>query len=180
MRPAAPSTAIGSGDVAVLAVAKHYLDAGEDSSVREQLAPVVLGLFKAPDAAPGFVATLNAVSAMPTLADDIVAKNELCYARWDRFPASKGHLLLIPYRHTPDLFSMTAEERLSMFALIDDCRIVIEENFRPAGYNIGFNTGAAAGQTVMHCHCHMIPRYVGDVREPRGGIRGVVMGKQMY
>ena len=64
---------VRSGDVAVLAVAKHYLDAGEDSSVREQLAPVVLGLFKAPNAAPGFVATLNAVSAMPTLAEDIVA-----------------------------------------------------------------------------------------------------------
>ncbi len=113
-------------------------------------------------------------------ADDIVAKNELCYARWDRFPASKGHLLLMPYRHTPTLFSMTVEEKLAMFALIDECKQVIEENFTPAGYNIGFNTGVAAGQTVMHCHCHMIPRYVGDVKEPRGGIRGVVMGKNGY
>jgi diadenosine tetraphosphate (Ap4A) HIT family hydrolase len=113
-------------------------------------------------------------------ADDIVAKNELCYARWDRFPASKGHLLLMPYRHTPTLFTMTVEEKNSMFALIDECKQVIEENFTPAGYNIGFNTGVAAGQTVMHCHCHMIPRYVGDVKEPRGGIRGVVMGKNGY
>ncbi|MFA6226834.1 MAG: HIT family protein [Methanoregula sp.] len=90
------------------------------------------------------------------------------------------HLLLMLNRHTPDLFPMTVEERLALFALIDDCREVIEENFRPAGYNTGFNTGAAAGQTVMHCHCHMIPRYVGDVREPRGGIRGVVIGRQIY
>ena len=113
-------------------------------------------------------------------ADEIVAKNNLCYARWDRFPASKGHLLLMPYRHTPTVFTMTVEEKLAMFALIDECKKVIEENFTPAGYNIGFNTGVAAGQTVMHSHCHMIPRYVGDVKEPRGGIRGVVMGKSGY
>ena len=75
---------------------------------------------------------------------------------------------------------MTVEEKLAMFALIDECKKVIEENFTPAGYNIGFNTGVAAGQTVMHSHCHMIPRYVGDVKEPRGGIRGVVMGKSGY
>jgi len=113
-------------------------------------------------------------------ADEIVAKNNLCYARWDRFPVSKGHLLIMPYRHTPDFFSMTADEKQALLALVDDCKAVIEENFRPAGYNIGFNIGVAAGQTVMHCHCHMIPRYVGDVKEPKGGVRGVVPGKQGY
>jgi diadenosine tetraphosphate (Ap4A) HIT family hydrolase len=78
-------------------------------------------------------------------ADEIVARNDLCYARWDRYPVSKGHLLIMPFRHTPDLFSMTAEERLALLALIDECKAVIEENFRPAGYNIGFNIGKAAG-----------------------------------
>jgi diadenosine tetraphosphate (Ap4A) HIT family hydrolase len=114
------------------------------------------------------------------VADEIVAKNDLCYARRDRYPVSKGHLLVIPFRHTPDYFSMTVEEKQAVLALIDECKDVIEENFKPAGYNIGLNIGEAAGQTVMHCHCHVIPRYVGDVKEPRGGIRGVVPGKRGY
>jgi len=113
-------------------------------------------------------------------ADEIVAKNNLCYARWDRYPVSKGHLLVIPFRHIPDFFSMTGEEKEAVLALVTECKEVIEENFSPAGYNIGFNVGVAAGQTVMHCHCHVIPRYVGDVPEPRGGVRGVVPGKRGY
>jgi len=113
-------------------------------------------------------------------ADDIVAKNDLCYARWDRYPVSKGHLLLMPYRHTPDFFSLTPEEKLAMLDLIDTCKEIIVENFKPDGYNIGMNIGAAAGQTIMHCHCHMIPRYAGDVKRPRGGIRGIVPGKRGY
>ncbi len=111
-------------------------------------------------------------------ADDIIAKNDLCYARWDRFPVSKGHLLVIPFRHIPDFFSLTSQERLATLELIDECKQVIEEHFRPAGYNIGFNVGEAAGQSIMHCHCHMIPRYAGDVSEVRGGIRGVVPGRR--
>jgi diadenosine tetraphosphate (Ap4A) HIT family hydrolase len=112
--------------------------------------------------------------------DEIVAKNKLCYARWDKFPVSKGHLLVIPFRHTPDYFSMTAEEKCAVLALVDKCKVVIEVEFSPAGYNIGFNVGEAAGQTVMHCHCHVIPRYVGDVRDPKGGVRGVVPVKRGY
>jgi diadenosine tetraphosphate (Ap4A) HIT family hydrolase len=114
------------------------------------------------------------------LAEDIVAKNDLCYARWDRYPVSKGHLLVIPFRHTPDFFSLTPEEKIALFSLVVSCKSLIEENFTPAGYNIGINVGKAAGQTVMHCHCHVIPRYVGDVKEPRGGVRGVVPGKRGY
>lgn len=113
-------------------------------------------------------------------ADEIVAKNDLCYARWDRFPVSKGHLLVIPFRHTTDYFSLSEEEKRATLALIDECKEVIEENFRPAGYNIGFNIGEAAGQTVMHCHCHVIPRYSGDIENPRGGIRGVIPHKREY
>jgi diadenosine tetraphosphate (Ap4A) HIT family hydrolase len=114
------------------------------------------------------------------LAEDIVVKNDLCYAWWDLYPVSNGHLLVIPFRHTLDFFSMTVEEKQAVLALIDECKGVIEEKFRPAGYNIGFNVGEAAGQTVMHCHCHVIPRYVGDVEEPRGGVRGVVPWKRGY
>ncbi|HOX35226.1 MAG TPA: HIT family protein [Methanoregulaceae archaeon] len=110
-------------------------------------------------------------------ADDIVAKNALCYARWDRFPVSKGHLLLMPFRHTPDYFSLTADEKAAMVALIDVCREILDENFRPDGYNIGYNIGEVAGQSVMHCHCHFIPRYKGDTDNPKGGVRRVVAGK---
>jgi diadenosine tetraphosphate (Ap4A) HIT family hydrolase len=109
--------------------------------------------------------------------DDIVARNSLCYARWDRFPVSKGHLLIMPFRHASDYFSLTQEEKHAMTELIDECRKIIEENFRPAGYNIGYNVGPSAGQTVMHCHCHFIPRYLGDTDNPKGGVRRVVAGK---
>ena len=110
-------------------------------------------------------------------ADVIVARNDLCYARWDIWPVSRGHLLIMPFRHVPDLFPMTQEEKQALIALIDACKGIIEKKFTPDGYNIGFNIGKVAGQTVMHCHCHMIPRYAGDVKEPRGGIRRVVKGR---
>jgi diadenosine tetraphosphate (Ap4A) HIT family hydrolase len=106
--------------------------------------------------------------------------NDLCYARWDKYPVSKGHLLIIPFRHTPNFFSMTDDERRAAVDLIGECKKIIEEKSRPDGYNIGFNVGEAGGQTVMHCHCHVIPRYAGDVENPRGGVRGVVPGKRGY
>ena len=68
---------------------------------------------------------------------------------------------------------MTPEERVALISLIDACKDVIEAKFSPAGYNIGSNAGVAGGQTVMHCHCHVIPRYAGDVDNPRGGVRGI-------
>ena len=112
--------------------------------------------------------------------DEIVVKNDLCYARWDKFPVNEGHLLIIPFRHTPDFFSMTPEERSAIGDLVVACRQLVDAKFSPAGYNIGFNVGEVGGQTVMHCHCHVIPRYVGDVPEPKGGVRGVVPDKRGY
>ncbi|MDD5186805.1 MAG: HIT family protein [Methanoregula sp.] len=110
-------------------------------------------------------------------ADEMVAKNVFCYARWDRYPVSKGHLLVIPFRHVADYFSLTVEVKHAVFAPVDECKEVIEENLSPAVYNIGFNFGEAAGQTVMHCHYHVIPRYVGDVRDARGVVRGLYRGR---
>jgi diadenosine tetraphosphate (Ap4A) HIT family hydrolase len=110
------------------------------------------------------------------LANDIVARNELCYARWEKAPASQGHLLLMPYRHTPDVFSTTPEERLALISLLDECRTLIEKNYQPAGYNIGFNTCMTTGHSALHCHCHIIPRYSGAASEPKG-IGKMVMGK---
>ncbi len=104
----------------------------------------------------------------------IVAKNTLCYAIYDVNPVAKGHMLVIPFRHVPDFFLLTQDERHALVDLTGACRAAIERTHTPAGYNIGVNVGVAAGQGVMHCHCHIIPRYPGDSDHPRGGIRGVV------
>ena len=113
-------------------------------------------------------------------ADVIVAMNALCYARRDKYPVAKGHMLVIPFRHEPDFFNLTSEEKCAILELVGDCKRVIEEYSKPVGYNIGFNVGAAAGQTVMHCHCHVIPRNKGDTENPRGGVRGVIPHKREY
>ena len=112
--------------------------------------------------------------------DEIVLKNDLCYARWDKFPVNRGHMLVIPFRHTQDFFSLTVEERAAVCDFVVSCKGLIEENLSPDGYNIGFNAGEMAGQTIFHCHCHVIPRYAGDVPEPRGGVRGVVPERRRY
>ena len=123
--------------------------------------------------------TVTCPFCSPT-ADSIAIKNELCFALWDRYPVSKGHILVIPFRHVPDFFSLTDEEKCALLKLIDKCKRIIEEKSKPDGYNIGFNVGSAAGQTVMHCHCHLIPRHHGDTKNPRGGIRGVIPKRQDY
>lgn len=114
------------------------------------------------------------------LPEEIVAGNDLAYARADRYPVSPGHLLIVPYRHVPTYFEATDEERAALLDLVSRCRSLIEEAYHPDGYNIGINVGAAAGQTVPHLHVHLIPRYVGDVPDPRGGVRGVVPAKKSY
>lgn len=106
--------------------------------------------------------------------------NDLAFAIYDRFPASAGHMLIIPKRHVSSYFETIPEERLAVFALVDDCRRMLQAKYNPDGYNIGINDGEAAGQTVWHCHVHIIPRYLGDVDDPRGGIRGAIPGKRVY
>ncbi|MDV4342842.1 HIT family protein [Methanoculleus sp. YWC-01] len=110
--------------------------------------------------------------------EDIVLENDLCYARYDRYPASPGHLLLIPFRHVADFFDATDAEQAALLALVREAKALLDEQFHPAGYNVGVNVGPAAGQTVMHVH--LIPRYAGDVEDPRGGVRGVIPEKRVY
>jgi len=112
--------------------------------------------------------------------DEIVLKNNLCYARYDKYPVSPGHLLLIPYRHIPTLFDATDAEHAALLALVREAKALLDEQFRPDGYNVGVNVGKTAGQTVMHLHVHVIPRYTGDVEDPRGGVRGAVPEKRVY
>jgi superfamily II DNA or RNA helicase/HKD family nuclease/diadenosine tetraphosphate (Ap4A) HIT family hydrolase len=110
----------------------------------------------------------------------IAFQKEKCYALWDSFPVSIGHLLLIPYRHVASWFEATPEEQLELFQSIEQAKEIITAKHQPDGFNVGINIGAAAGQTVPHLHVHVIPRYQGDVADPRGGVRYVIPDKANY
>jgi diadenosine tetraphosphate (Ap4A) HIT family hydrolase len=111
---------------------------------------------------------------------EVVARNEHAYLIYDKHPVTQGHLLVITARHVEDFFSTAESERHAMLALAQEARALLARTFAPAGYNIGVNIGAAAGQTIMHVHMHIIPRYSGDTPSPRGGVRGVIPDKQSY
>ena len=98
----------------------------------------------------------------------------------DTFPVSPGHLLIISKREAADFFSLTNSEKNQLNQCIVKAKSIIEIDYLPDGYNIGMNCGSAAGQTIFHFHCHLIPRYVGDMKNPRGGVRHCVEGKGNY
>ena len=98
----------------------------------------------------------------------------------DAFPVSPGHTLVIPLRHIGSFFELTAVERDCMFELLVRAKAELDHTFQPDGVNIGINGGAASGPTVPHLHLHLIPRYRGDVPDPRGGVRWVVPAKAKY
>ncbi len=110
----------------------------------------------------------------------IIAENELCFAIRDGFPVSEGHTLIIPKRHVADYFDLTSDEIAAMQAMMKESKCQLDNTLHPDGYNVGVNVNAAAGQTVFHVHMHLIPRYIGDVENPKGGVRGVIPGKQKY
>lgn len=101
-------------------------------------------------------------------------------ALWDAYPVSPGHALILPRRHVATWFDATDAERAALAAATELVKAEIEKRHRPDGYNIGINVGEAAGQTVFHLHVHVIPRYVGDVPQPRGGVRHVIPGRGDY
>ena len=112
--------------------------------------------------------------------DRILHERETAFAIRDGFPVSPGHTLVIPRRHVASFFDVTGAERADLMSLLAAARDDLDRQFRPAGYNIGINDGAAAGQTVPHLHIHLIPRHVGDRDDPRGGIRWVLPDKAAY
>lgn len=117
----------------------------------------------------------------PARAESAITTSELVFAVEDLYPVTQGHVLIIPRRHVPDPFSMTADERREAFDLAAALKLRIEnEDPTVAGFNIGANCGAAAGQTIMHAHIHLIPRRRGDTTNPRGGVRGVVPSRMSY
>jgi diadenosine tetraphosphate (Ap4A) HIT family hydrolase len=109
-----------------------------------------------------------------------ILENNYAFAIYDQFPVSQGHTLIILKRHVSSLFEASSEEITSIFDLGKQVQKYLSKQFKPDGYNVGFNELEAAGQSIPHCHMHIIPRYKGDVKNPRGGIRGVIPGKQNY
>ena len=106
--------------------------------------------------------------------ESVLAENALAYARPDNHSLSRGHILLVPKRHVADFFEMTPQEQLAVLELLREAQQLVHARHSPDGYNIGVNIGQAAGQSRMHVHVHLIPRYIGDVANPKGGVRCVL------
>lgn len=121
------------------------------------------------------------MSVFSTISDDkkIYTGNHFFLIK-DNYPVSPGHILIISKEEKFDYFALSLEEHTELHSLIIRAKEIIEKTHNPDGYNIGMNCGEAAGQTVMHFHCHVIPRYIGDMENPRGGIRHCVEGKGYY
>lgn len=113
-------------------------------------------------------------------AAEYLYESEYFFLIYDRFPVSEGHILIISKALRPDYFHLTEAEKAALPAMIDQAKALISTRYTPHGFNIGMNCGVAAGQTVMHFHCHVIPRYDGDMDDPRGGVRHAVAGKGYY
>ena len=111
-----------------------------------------------------------------------IASNAESFAVFDRFPVSAGHALVVTRRIASTWFEATAEEQAALMSLVNEVKLILDRRLQPApdGYNVGFNSGDAAGQTVPHVHIHVIPRYRGDVVDPRGGVRHVIPEKGNY
>ena len=106
--------------------------------------------------------------------------NALAFVIFDKYPVNPGHALIVPRRHVGSYFDTTPEERAAMLELLFAAKERTDRQLEPDGYNIGVNVGEAAGQTVGHVHMHLIPRFHGDVANPRGGVRGVIPARQSY
>ena len=111
---------------------------------------------------------------------EVLETHELAVAIKDSFPLTRGHALVVPRRHVASFFDLTTEERLAIVELLDRAKAVLDKRYAPDAYNIGINDGAPAGQTVMHVHVHLIPRYKGDADDPRGGVRWIFPRKADY
>jgi len=113
-------------------------------------------------------------------AERILERNDQAIAVADAFPVSPGHTLVMPRRHLASFFELTKDEILSIHDLLDRVRQRLDASLKPAGYNIGANVGPVSGQTILHVHIHLIPRFPGDVADPFGGVRNTIPGRGRY
>ncbi len=111
---------------------------------------------------------------------ELIVESATAYAIYDKFPVNDGHALIIPKRHCASYFDLSFKEQAACMFMLNKVREVVSKRFNPDGFNIGINVGEKAGQTVHHVHIHLIPRFDGDVEDPRGGVRGVIPVKQKY
>ena len=113
--------------------------------------------------------------------EELQFENQLAYSSTDSYPVSKFHSLIIPKRHVQDYFELSVEEVQACHELILKTKDkILKEDTTVKGFNIGTNSGKTAGQSIMHCHIHLIPRREGDVENPQGGVRSVIHSKQHY
>ncbi|MBI9009399.1 MAG: HIT family protein [Tenericutes bacterium] len=110
----------------------------------------------------------------------ILYENETVFVIYDGYPVSEGHCLIVSKRHITDYFEASDKELRDIEIAIKHMKEYLDKAFKPDGYNIGMNCGKAAGQSIMHLHIHLIPRYHSDCFNPKGGVRGVIPGKQKY
>jgi diadenosine tetraphosphate (Ap4A) HIT family hydrolase len=116
----------------------------------------------------------------PDIEREIIVESPNAFAIYDKFPVNKGHALIIPKKHCSNYFDLTFKEQSACISILNAVKQIIAKRYNPDGFNVGININEAAGQTVPHVHIHLIPRYKGDVEQPRGGIRGVIPEKQNY
>jgi ATP adenylyltransferase len=110
----------------------------------------------------------------------LISELATVYSIYDKYPVSKGHALVIPKRKSVTYFDIKPKEQTAVWMMVKRVRNILANKFNPDGFNVGFNVNEAGGQTVFHTHVHIIPRYAGDVKNPRGGIRNVIPGKGDY
>jgi len=111
---------------------------------------------------------------------ELLLESATAYAMFDKFPVSKGHTLIIPKKHCADYFELSFKEQSACWFMLNKIKEILKEKLNPDGFNVGINIGESAGQTVSHVHIHLIPRFIGDVKEPRGVVRGIISGKKNY
>lgn len=116
----------------------------------------------------------------PFLDKERILENKCSFAIYDGFPISKGHTLVIPKKIVVSIFDLGDEEYRSLFALARNARKFLKDKYNPDGFNFGINDGSTAGQTIEHAHLHIIPRYSGDLEDPRGGVRNILPDNSGY
>jgi len=116
----------------------------------------------------------------PFVNKDKIQENQFAFAIYDAFPVSKGHSLIVPKRIVSSVFDLDDEEYNNIFLLVRDVKKILFDKFKPDAFNIGINNGTDAGQTIDHAHIHIIPRYKGDLKDPRGGVRNILPDNTGY
>jgi diadenosine tetraphosphate (Ap4A) HIT family hydrolase len=111
---------------------------------------------------------------------DWLDSNEHSFAIYDNYPVTEGHILIITKQEVPTWFDANEDEQRAIMSLLGKMKLFLQEEYDPEGFNIGVNNGEAAGQTISHLHVHLIPRYDGDMDDPRGGVRHVIPERGNY